>query len=371
MTAINRKDTLQYLYSIINSLDDELMVIDKNYRIIDVNDAVLTNLNISREEILGQFCYRISHNSSEPCATDRHMCPVNTVWETGKPEKTTHIHEYRNKNGIEKHFVDIITSPITDEHGNIIAVVETIRDVTEAKNNEFRIDQLNRELEEKDRIRGELLNETFNIQEEERKRIARELHDDTAQVIASLAAQVDSVINNLPKNESQITPKLKRIRSLHTDLLSDINRLIYDLRPTLLDDLGLDAAINWLAENKLIEAGIKVDVHTKGLRERLPIHLETVIFRVVQEAINNIARHARADNVRIKVNKSRENINIEIVDDGKGFNVREILTLKERPRGLGLQGMKERIEMVNGKIRINSDIDKGTQISIKIPIINA
>ena len=88
------------------------------------------------------------------------------------------------------------------------------------------IEQAKVELEEKDRIRGELLNETFNIQEEERKRIARELHDETAQVIASLAAQVDSVINSLLENVSQIIPKLKRIRSLHTDLLSDFRRVL-------------------------------------------------------------------------------------------------------------------------------------------------
>lgn len=369
MSEINRKDTLQYLYSIINSLDDQLMVIDRAYRIIDVNDAVLRNLNMTKEEILGKFCYRISHNNSKPCSTSRHMCPINSVWETGKAQKTTHIHEHQNGNGIEKHFVDIIASPITDEQGNVVAVVETIRDVTEAKNNESRIDQLNRKLEEKDRIRGELLNETFNIQEEERKRIARELHDETAQVIASLAAQVDSVINILPKDETQITSKLKRIRSLHTDLLSDINRLIYDLRPTLLDDLGLNAAIGWLAKNKLTEVGIKVDVKTRGLQKRLPVHLETVIFRVVQEAMNNIVKHAHAKNVRININKSRDTIQIEIVDNGKGFNVREALTLKERPRGLGLQGMKERIELVKGNITINSDINKGTQISITIPII--
>lgn len=368
MTDIHRKDTLQYLYSIINSLDDQLMVIDRDYRIIEVNDTVLTNLNMTKQEILGEFCYRISHNSSEPCSTSRHLCPINSVWETGKPAKTTHIHEQQVNRAKEKHFVDIIASPIKDERGSVVAVVETIRDVTEAKNNELRIDQLNRELAEKDRIRGELLNETFNIQEEERKRIARELHDETAQVVASLAAQVESVINSLPKDEIQILTKLKRIRSLHTDLLSDINRLIYDLRPILLDDLGLDAAISWLVENKLIETGIKVEVRTRGLGERLPMHLETVVFRVVQEAINNITKHACANHVRINVNRARSTIKIEIIDDGKGFNVQDALTLKEGRRGLGLQGMKERTELVKGKISIKSDIDKGTQIIITIPL---
>lgn len=368
MNDIDLKDKLQYLYSIINSLDDELIVIDRDYRIVDVNDIFLTNLHMTKDEILGEFCYRISHNSPEPCNTSQHMCPINSVWETGKAAKTTHIHEFQGKNGPEKRFVDIIASPITDEQGNVVAVVETMRDVTEAKNNELRIDQLNRELEEKDRIRGELLNETFKIQEEERKRIARELHDETAQVIASLAAQVDSVINNLSNDGSQIIPKLKRIRSLHTNLLSDINRLIYDLRPTLLDDLGLDAAIRWLVENKLIEAGIKVDVQTASLRERLPVNLETEIFRVIQEAINNILRHAHAENVRINVSRSRDNIKIEIVDDGNGFNVQDVLTLRDGSRGLGLQGMKERIELVNGKLIIKSDIAKGTKISITIPL---
>ncbi len=362
------KETVQYLYSVINGLDDELVIIDRGYRILDTNEATLSNQKKSRDEVIGEYCYRVSHNRSTPCGSADHECPVKIVFQTKKPARVTHIHTVKSGNKVQKRYLNIVASPLLDSDGNIVAIVETMRDVTDAKNSELRILQLLNELEEKDRIRGQLLNETFSIQEEERKRIARELHDETCQVIAGIAGQIEAIAITLPEGQERLREELKRIKTLHTDLLGDMNRLIYELRPSMLDDLGLDAAIRWLVESKLEATGIKVNVRLVNLHNKLTSSIETTLFRVIQEAINNIVRHSNADVVNISVRILRGNLRVRISDDGTGFNVKEAISVKQGSRGLGLQGMKERIELVNGKISIDSSVGNGTEITCTIPL---
>ncbi|MFQ5997628.1 MAG: PAS domain-containing protein, partial [Dehalococcoidales bacterium] len=169
----------EYLQAIINSLEDELMVIDRDYRVVQTNEAVLKRHGKANEEVIGRYCYGVSHGLSEHCRPPHHECPVKAVWETGKPARVTHLHTYDVNNEKQERYLDIIASPILDGQGKIIAVAELMRDTTETKKMELKITKLHQELKNRDEIRGELLNEILSIQEEERKRIARELHDET------------------------------------------------------------------------------------------------------------------------------------------------------------------------------------------------
>ncbi len=365
----DRESSVQYLKSIINSLADELMVVDRDYRIIDTNDAVLSKHKKSRQEVVGQYCYQISHGKSKPCRSHYHKCPVALVWNTGKPAQTTHIHVYHAGNKMQKQYLDIIASPIIDNQGNTVAVIELMRDVTEARKIELRIVELHQELKEKDRIRGELLCQTFFIQEEDRKRIARELHDETSQTLASLAANLEAVAGMLPTDQDKAKAELRKIQALSIHILDDITKLIYELRPSLLDDLGLIAAIHWLADNKLEKAGITVNFKISGRVTRLPTRIETTLFRVIQEAVHNIIKHAHARNVIIVLDFKKSTIRARIKDDGRGFDVKEAMSSKDRPRGLGLLGMKERVELTSGELAIRScSSGNGTEINIKIPL---
>lgn len=226
---------------------------------------------------------------------------------------------------------------------------------------------LHREVQRKEEVRGELLQEMLSIQEVERKRIARELHDETSQSLASLVASLEAMAGMLPEGADKIRERMKKTQSLSISILDEIHKLIYELRPSLLDDLGLVAAARWLAENNLETAGIKVEFQTAGREKRLPFHLEATLFRVIQEAFSNITRHARANNAAVRLEFRKNMVRVRIEDDGRGFDVAEAIKSQNRPRGLGLLGMKERVELVAGTLEIRSRPGGGTRIDIEIP----
>jgi len=229
--------------------------------------------------------------------------------------------------------------------------------------------KLHQEVQHKDESRGELLGEIFTIQEEERRRIARELHDETSQSLASLAASLEAVASILPSGAEKARTRLRKVEQIALGALDEIHRIIYELRPTLLDDLGLVAAARWLANNNLGAAGIKVNFKTTGRVRRLTPKKETILFRVIQEAVSNIARHARARNADITISFTKEAITVHIKDDGEGFDVEEAISSRDRPRGLGLLGMKERVELVHGILDIKSRPgSRGTEVEIKIQL---
>ncbi len=228
--------------------------------------------------------------------------------------------------------------------------------------------RLHRELQKRDNIRRELLQEILKIQEDERRRIARELHDETSQVVASLNANLEAAAGTLPISLDQTEAILRKTQALSINLLDGIHKLIYELRPSLLDDLGLIAAAEWLADNNLRLAGVKVIFKTVGRSRRLPQKVETTLFRIIQEAISNIARHANAHNASVTLSFRKGLARVEVRDDGEGFDVNEALGSKQRPRGLGLLGMKERAALVNGVCNIRSTPGLGTEIEVEIPL---
>ena len=358
-----------YLHAIINSLEDELMVIDRYYRVIEINDAGLMSHQKNRQEVIGQHCYEVSHGSRDHCRAPLHECPAKAVWTTGKPSRATHIHTDYAYGTRRKKYIDINASPITDELGNVTAVAVLMRDVTEGKEMELNLAALHEEVRHKDEIRSELLREIFSIQEEERRRIARELHDETSQGLASLAASLVAVASILPANTDIAKNELKKAQNLSIHILDETHKLIYDLRPSLLDDLGLVATLRWLADNKLTTAGVKVNFKSMGQERRLSPKVETTLFRVIQEAVSNIAKHAHAKNASLMLRFKENVIKIRIRDDGKGFNTKEAMHSKKQPRGLGLLGMKERMELMDGSLTIRSSPSAhGTEIIIEIPL---
>ncbi|MFH0913890.1 MAG: ATP-binding protein [Chloroflexota bacterium] len=357
-----------YLQAIINSLEDELMVIDRSYRILEVNEAVLRHHGKSREEIIGRYCYDVSHGLKEPCHSSEHQCAIREAWESGHPARVTHVHIYPNEGVPPQRYLDIIASPIRDGQGNIFAVAELMRDVTEAKELELKITELHQEVQRQDAVRGELLREIFSIQEEERRRIARELHDETSQSLASLAASLEAASSMLPAGTEKVKSRLKDAQSLSLSLLEEIHKLIYELRPSLLDDLGLVSAARWLAVNNLNAAGIRASFKVVGTEKRLAPQLEATIFRVIQEVLGNVVKHSQAKNAWITLHFKRRVIEVRIKDDGVGFDVEEAIASRDRPRGLGLIGMRERVELTNGTISLCSAPGEGTEIRIRIPL---
>lgn len=227
---------------------------------------------------------------------------------------------------------------------------------------------LYRELEQKEALRGELLRKVISAQEEERKRIARELHDETSQALAALAVALETASVAPAQDAEEVKARIAGIKPLAVRMLEEVRKLTLDLRPTVLDDLGLIPAIRWYAENRLKPQGVKVQLETAGVERRLPPELETALFRVVQEAITNIARHAEADNVVISLEISPSAVVIEVEDDGKGFDLAAMSRTTDRGRGLGLMGMRERVALFSGTLTIETSPGAGTQLRIEVPL---
>ena len=264
-----------------------------------------------------------------------------------------------------------LISPVTalgkDEIGLLAHTFDNMRVKLEASHGELK--RMYRDTRHKEKIRRELLHELLSLQEEERKRIARELHDETSQAVTSISANLEAAINMLPTNVQKAKAIIRKTQKQSINILEEINRLIYELRPAVLDDLGLVSAIRWLAETNLEKAGVLVNFKIAGPVKRLGIKLETVLFRVIQEVVQNIAKHADAKNVNINLNIKKTAIKVQITDDGRGFDVKEAIIAKDRPRGLGLLGMRERVELVGGRLDIRSDSGGGgTEIKIEIPL---
>jgi signal transduction histidine kinase len=165
----------------------------------------------------------------------------------------------------------------------------------------------------------------------------------------------------------KVKDSLINMKSLTMDTLQEIQRVIHDLRPSLLDDLGLLAAIDWYAERRLHPMGIQVNLETVGVEKRLPSEVEITFFRLAQEAITNIAKHAKAENVNISLGFKDSKVVLDIEDDGHGFDVDEAMSRKEGAWAFGLLGMRERVDLLGGKLTIRSKPGQGTHITAEIP----
>lgn len=229
------------------------------------------------------------------------------------------------------------------------------------------VQERTQELEESQAKRGELLHKLISAHEEERKRIARELHDETSQSLAALTVALDTAAMS-PHSEAEMEAKLSSMKTMAVKLLDGVRQMIFDLRPTVLDDLGLLSAIRWYAKERLSPLGVKVRVEMSGTERRLPSQIEIALFRVVQEAVTNIAKHAEAENVVLSVDFTDYGIIIEVEDDGKGFDAQALDRTTDKGTGLGLLGMKERVALLEGNLSIDSEPGSGTRVKIEVPL---
>ena len=219
---------------------------------------------------------------------------------------------------------------------------------------------------ERDDRRAELLKRFLSAQEGERMRIARELHDETCQTISAMSFRLESALGDLPAGEARA--RLEEVKGLAGRALDDLHRVIFDLRPSVLDDLGLLAAVRWYAARHLEPLGITVKCEFEDVEGRVPEDVATAVFRIVQEALLNVARHAGAEDVLVQVATSERALLIEIEDDGRGFVPKSVVEPSETGRGLGLLGMRERVEILGGKMILDSAPGEGTHLAFEIPI---
>jgi signal transduction histidine kinase len=229
--------------------------------------------------------------------------------------------------------------------------------------------RLYEKLQQEQRSRAALLDKTISAQEDERKRIARELHDQTSQDLAALMLSLDACTMELAADGPGAEQHLCTAKTIAEEMLTSVHRLINDLRPSLLDDLGLAPAILWYGEQRLKPMGIALEFQCDRMDTRLPPFLETALFRIAQEAFTNIVRHANATRVNVILKVNGPGVFLSVRDNGMGFQMPAAGWEQEEGRGLGLRGMEERVIIQGGTLQIQSALGQGTTIQVNIPVV--
>lgn len=209
----------------------------------------------------------------------------------------------------------------------------------------------------------------IKAQEEERSRVAREIHDGPAQSMSNVVLKAEICEKLIDIDLDQARNELKHLKKIVRDSLKDVRRIIYDLRPMSLEDLGLLPTLQKYVESFSIETGINVSFHRRGLDMAIDDkNLNLTIFRVVQEALNNVRKHSEAKTAEVRVEFTPVSVALKISDTGKGFNTNRMKVEKDdNSGGFGLFSMKERIELMNGKMEVTSQPGKGTVVKVVLP----
>ncbi len=248
--------------------------------------------------------------------------------------------------------VHIEAGPLSDERFD--RLIDTVNQM---------LATLEHDRQELHRLSGEIL----EAQEEERRRVARELHDEAAQALTSLLVRLRLLERSHTPEEAR--QHVQELRKLTAEALEEVRRVALELRPTILDDLGLEAALAWRVDEFNAASSTRATLQVTGLDRRLPSTVELVFYRVAQEALTNIARYARATQATVSLVRQGDRLTMEIVDNGVGFDPTALRA--DGRHGLGLVGMRERLTLVDGELTITSQAGHGTRIVASAPLTTA
>lgn len=342
--------------NIIDTLPGSLLVLDKDLRIKKANRTFCENFQKEPNKLIGESLYKVLQDKDGKISS-----------ELGKIFK---------KKDILKDFK--VYYYLEGQPGKRVFSISTIRmlgenlliiwDITERVRGEEKLRCTLKAVKKHRRDLRRLSNKLITIQEKECKRISRELHDEMGQIITAININLTLVGEALPSELApMIKERLTETRSLIDQVLKKIHELSLDLRSPLLSDFGLVPALHQYVNRYRKRLNIEVKFEVINLEERLDTEVETVIYRVMQEALTNIAKHAQANKVYLCLKQEDSKIWVFIEDDGKGFDVEEVINCEDPNHGVGLLGIRERIAPLKGSFSVQSHPGQGTQLSIEIP----
>jgi len=344
--------------SIVDGVAEPIMVIDTEYRIRLMNRAARKLFSEGVDPSDPLLCYRVSHQRATPCDGDAHPCPLRQVAESGLP--VTLVHEHYLASG-DRRIVELNASPFWGADGECHGIIESARDITERTRAEESLQRYAA------RLRA-LTKRLAEVAESERERLARELHDQVGQNLTALGINLNIVRTQMPPDVGSVVgSRLDDSLSLVQQTTERIRDVMAELRPPVLDDYGLISALHWYAEQFTQRTEIAVLVESDEPIPRLDRRAETALFRVAQEALTNVAKHAQASQVTVTVEADSETVRLLIADDGVGFDFMH-LAERSRGRGWGLLTMAERAEAVGGQCFIESFPGLGTRVVVEMSL---
>ena len=247
--------------------------------------------------------------------------------------------------------IESLTRLLTEE-GQPMGIQAVVWDITEQK-------RLHEELQF-------YIAEITRAQEEERKRIARELHDETAQSLASLALDIEAINKTKDQLSEDTIQRLEQIRSRIDSIIEGVRRFSHELRPGVLDQVGLMPALELLAEELSKEMKVNVRVEVTGSEKRLSAEAELVLFRIAQEALRNVKKHSQATEAMVRVEFGAKKVKLNVTDNGRGFELPELLGEFASRGSLGLIGIRERVRLLGGRFSVKSQPGKGTTVAVEV-----
>jgi PAS domain S-box-containing protein len=349
------KTRLPQLSRVFWDAADPILIEDLSGTVIEMNREAERSYGWSRDELIGKSIKSL-------------LLPERYQFAWKLRERCLNGREVRNWEGVRvdkygRAFPVLVTAfPLMDENGNIESLATITKDISLLKNMES-------ELRESQRRLQKLSRKSIEALEVDRRTVSRELHDSIGGNLAAIRFALEAVLKMMTQKPEAAAVSLEKAISHLADTIKECKRLSVNLRPSVLDDMGLIYTINWHASQlgqhySRIQIIRQIDV----TEQEIPEIFKIVIYRVIQEALNNAARHSQADTVFIRLKRSGDYLETEVEDNGRGFELEEVYERGDHLSGLGLRSMQERVEIIGGSFAVHSLPGSGTRIRILLPL---
>ena len=322
-------------------------------------NGIITSWNRGAERIFGYAAGEIVGSSiTRLIPPDRQEEDEQVLGRIGQGESVEHFETVRIGKDGRQIDISLTVSPIKDAAGDVVGASTVARDITRLKRAQGALQQANDDL----RVVSRRL---FRVRDDERRHLARELHDEIGQALTAAKINVDS-IESIEGSKQSL--RLKETVTLLDNLLRQVRQISFDLHPSLLDDLGLAPALRSLLDQQAQRTGLRVQFSAVEPLEDIDPGIQTTGFRIAQEAITNVLRHAKAQSVGVHLRIEADQLQMKIVDDGSGFDLGEVERRAQQGAAFGLMGMRERAALVGGRVQIISSPNKGTTVEVFLPL---
>ena len=351
------RESEEHYRSLVENIDLGITLIGSDYRIIMTNAATGRMFQKPVSEFVGKECFKEFEKRDRVCP----HCPGTRAMATGRPAETE---TEGGRDDGSRFPVRISAFPIFSPKGQVAGFIEVVEDITQRRRAEEALQASQEALRKSKESYQSLAGQLLTAQEAERRRLARELHDDLSQRLAALALEAARLEHQPQSSQGAVSAGLKEMRDKLVELSIDTHEISRRLHPSILDDLGLADAVQSECASFAQREGIVVNYKSESVPREVPQDVALCIYRTVQEGLRNISRHARATKAEILLIGKGDTIHLLIKDNGIGFNPLQV----KKKGGLGLASMKERVYLVRGDFSIQSQPGQGTVIEALVPL---